>query len=67
MCDNCGSIFPEGMEGAESGTAEVVRTVDGYPRRMQVVRDNCADCVSGRTQATTWSAKALTALRGKDK
>lgn len=48
-CDACGSLFPEGVEGSESGTGTITRNVDGRPTTLQQVRDFCPDCVALRS------------------
>lgn len=54
LCDECGAIFPEGTEGAESGVGQITKNIDGRAHTIQQVRDFCPDCVSGRQRSKVW-------------
>ena len=49
MCDRCGTIYPEGEEGAGMGTmSKNVRNEDtGIVRAMSIQMDLCKDCNGG--------------------
>lgn len=49
-CDGCASLYPEGLEGAESGVATMTRNIDGRPISQQVSRDFCPNCVGARQE-----------------
>lgn len=51
MCDRCGTIFPEGIDGSAVGTVTVMRrdpeTHRSYP--IQQTQDQCPPCAGGET------------------
>lgn len=53
-CDACGSIFPEGTDGSESGVGQMTKTVGYQTVQMQQVRDFCPECVQGRSASQAW-------------
>lgn len=48
MCDRCGSVFPEGIEGSAVGTGTIMRRDDAGRRvSEQVPQDMCPPCAGG--------------------
>lgn len=48
MCDRCGDIFKEGIEGSAVGTVTLMKTNrDGTPYPVQQAQDICPNCGAG--------------------
>lgn len=50
-CDSCGSIFPEGEDGSESGIGRVTVNTPNGPQTRDQTRDYCSVCVNVRNTA----------------
>lgn len=60
MCDSCGTVFPEGIEGSSVGMGVVmIRTADGRRVPEQRQQDKCPPCAEGNLVPQFPKAQAI--------